>query len=240
MKSKIILTAAALAIVIPFGIANAKENEQSQARDAASRTQRVAELEDNTEVAAGAANEAARERVEQAKEAAKAKVEQAKEAAKARQIALKQDRCEASKSKLTEKLPQLSQNVTTIKSVLDAKYAKVTAIYESGKLSAGNYTELDQIILEKQKVAEAAIEGLDPSTITIDCNNNGLGVQLDSYRASLNEVKAALKDYRTALVEMVSALNAAADKAEAEESKPANDTDTAGGETTNTTDGEAN
>ena len=170
-----------------------------------------------------------RERIEQAKEAAKVKAEQAKEAAKARQLALKQDRCEAHKTKLTERLPQLSQNVTTIKKVLDEKYAKVTAIYKSGKLSTANYDELDAVIKEKQEVAATAISELDPVATTIDCNDNGLGVVLDSFRASLCEVKTALKDYRIALVDMVSALNAAADKAEAEEPKSEDDT------TTNTT-----
>ena len=237
MKSKIILTAAALAIIIPFGVANAKDDDEGQAtRSVTGKDQKVSEVE--TGELARAETEAVRERIEQAKETAKAKAEQAKEAAKARQLALKQDRCEANKAKLTERLPQLSQNVTTIKKVLDTKYAKVTAIYESGKLDTTNYAKLDDAIKEKQAAAAMAISELDPAATTIDCNDNGLGVVLDSYRAGLSEVKAALKEYHTALVDMVSALNAAADKAEAEGSKPEDDdamTNSAANTATNTT-----
>lgn len=214
MKSKAILLAAALAIVIPFGVANAKDNEQTSVREV-ENVQNVVESETNKDTER--MSQATQERAEQAKEAAKLKVEQAKEAAQERKIALKQDRCEARKEKLSEKLPQLSKGVESVKAALDAKLAKVQSIKESGKLNADNYDDLLAKVITAKGAAEGAISAISTPTATIDCNNNTLGVQLDTFRTTVNEAKAALKDYRTALVNVISALNAAADKAEASE-----------------------
>lgn len=214
MKSKAILVAAALAIVMPFGVAMAKDNEAlEQVKERGE--QKVAEVETGNSTTEQE-SEALKTRVEEAREAAKARVESAREAAKERKIALKQDRCEAQKDKLTERLPRLSQSVTSVKKVLDAKYEKVIAINKSGKLTVSNFDELDAEIKVKQQSAQTAVDNIDPATFAIDCNNNDLGVQLDSYRATVNEAKTALKGYRTALVNLVSALNASADKAEVE------------------------
>lgn len=218
MKSKAILLAAALAIVVPFGVANARDAERTPELEP--KTTRVNEVEKEIEVetekehTTTELSEAAKERVQQARDDAKAQVEQAREAAKERKIAVKQDRCETRKTKLTELIPRLSNSVTTIQGVLDAKYAKVQAIVASGKLTVDNYDELNANIAAKQAGAQTAIASANLSTVTIDCNDNSLGIQLDTFRTSLNEAKAALKEYRTALVKLISALNAAADKAE--------------------------
>lgn len=213
MKSKGILVLVALAILFPFTKVNAAPGTAGQpsANSAISGAKYVAvkEADDVTD----RENDVA-ERGKQASDAVKEKVQAARAAAENRKIALKQDVCQAHQEQLTERLPALSQSVNSIKKTLDSKYAQVTAIYTSGKLSVSNYADLDAQVKVAQAAANTAIANIDSSTVTIDCNNNDLGTQLDSFRATITVARSALNDYRTALVNLVSALSAAADKVE--------------------------
>lgn len=223
MKSKVILLAIAFAIVAPFSAANAVGNNVQTTTDTATVNEEDA-LKQAPNNTVTREPEVPGSRIEQAREAARAKVEHVQAEAKARKLALKQDRCETHRAKLTTQLPHLSQSVASIKKELDAKYVKVTDIYNSGKLTVSNFAALDAEIKAKQSAAQAAIDSVSATKVTIDCNNSGLGVQLDSYRATVTLAKTALKEYRTSLVNLASALNAAADKAEADTSKATNTT----------------
>ena len=206
MKSKLVAILVACAIVIPFGATASAETGKSG--DAAQQATQKAGEETTAQVQARVQQEQQQEA--QARDEATAKVKAARAAAESRKIALKQDICQAHKAQLIERVPALSKSVTTIKQVLDSKYTQITAIYNSGKLTVSNYDALNAQVLVDQQAAAAAVAAIDPGTITIDCNNNNLGMQLDSFRSTLDVARTALDNYRTTLVNLVSAMNASA------------------------------
>lgn len=160
------------------------------------------------------ATPAARERATSAKEAAKARVEQVKAEVKARKLTLATDRCEAKKAKLVAIVPKLGNGVTSVKASLDKNYDRIQAVHESGKLDASEYDTLVLAVDEAKAAAEASIESVDPSSITIDCENSELGTKLDGYRAVVQEARTSLKAYHKALVELVSSMNASSNSSE--------------------------
>ncbi len=222
MKSKLVLAFVALAIAFPFGATANAETTDTKGTDAQQSAQKAVgdatKTLQQTTTKLQQQQEQAQQQQEQQQEAqardeAKAKVEAARAAAQSRKIALKQDICQAHKAQLIEQIPALSKSVTTIKQTLDSKYSQITAIYNSGKLTVSNYTTLNAQVLVAQQAAAAAVAAIDPGTITIDCNNNNLGMQLDSFRSTLDVARTALDNYRTTLVDLVSAMNASANAA---------------------------
>ena len=160
------------------------------------------------------AEESLRERIANAKEAAKERALQAKAEAQERKLTLAADRCEAMKEKLVAVVPRLGNGVTSVKTSLDKNYDRIVAVHESGKLDTPDYDTLVSAVDEAKTAAEASIALVDPSSITIDCDNKGLGTQLDDYRSVIKAARDDLKSYHKALVGLVSAMNASSAKDE--------------------------
>ena len=160
------------------------------------------------------AEESLRERIANAKEAAKERALQAKAEAQERKLTLAADRCEAMKEKLVAVVPRLGNGVTSVKTSLDKNYDRIVAVHESGKLDTPDYDTLVSAVDEAKTAAEASMALVDPSSITIDCDNKGLGTQLDDYRSVIKAARDDLKSYHKALVDLVSAMNASSAKDE--------------------------
>lgn len=154
-------------------------------------------------------------RIKEAKENARERSTKAKEEAKQRKLEVSEKKCESMKGRIAEVVPKMQKGVTQVKSNLDKKYDRIKAIHDKGTLQTAEYDTLAAKVEEAKAQAETAISLIDPSTVTVDCAVKGLGTQLDSYRATVKEARTSLKVYRTALVNLVSAMHASADKQEA-------------------------
>lgn len=162
------------------------------------------------------------ERITAAKEAAKAKSLQAKAEAEQRKLTITQDRCDAMKDRLVTTVPKLSQGVNTVKATLDKNYTRIEAVHAKGTLNTPDYDSLVATVEEAKAKAETSISLIDPSSVTVDCASRGLGTQLDSYRSTLKEARTSLKEYRIGLVNLVSAMNASANKTSQESTNESN------------------
>lgn len=175
---------------------------------------------DSTETRRSAAvqkREEARARALERVEDREAKQAEIKAAAAARKLALKQDVCERRKERLESRLPRLSQAATTVKSVIDRKYERVTDFYEAKEWNLANYDELVANIETAKADAEASLEVVAGYQIEIDCESENLGEVLDEYRTAVNAAKESLKEYRKQLVELISSMKASAEAEEAED-----------------------
>jgi hypothetical protein len=162
-------------------------------------------------------------RAEEAKLNAQERVRAIKEKVTARKAELREGVCQRRQEKLDNAIDRLHTRTGRLKTVIDTMYARVKGFYESGQLTVENYAELTATIDTASADADAAVSAVESFTITVDCENNNLGSQLDGFRTAVSETRTALKDYRKALVDLISAMNNSA-KAEADNSN-SNDTE---------------
>lgn len=148
---------------------------------------------------------------ETAKANAKERAETLKNEAKARKAELRKDVCELRQAKLATMPSRVTKNATVLQTVLDRKYTRVQEFYASNNLSITNYENLKQNVDTAQASAQAAVSTLDEFNITIDCENPGIGQQLDGLRSATNDAKTKLKAYRKALVDLITAISSAID-----------------------------
>lgn len=153
----------------------------------------------------------------------------------ARKLELSEARCEAREAKLKELVPKLAKSANRLKMVMDKKYEQVQEFYASGRLTVENYEELVAAIELAKANAEQSLEALASYQIEVDCTQNGLGGQLDAYRTAVKETRDELKEYRKALVALISSLRAEAAEANSEEEPAgaAGQISNEGGDTTN-------
>lgn len=127
-----------------------------------------------------------------------------------RRAQIKKEVCERQQQTLTSVMPRLAQGATSVKSSMDTVYLRVAGFYESGQLTVENYDILVGNVETAKANAEAAIATIENQTFTLDCDNPSVGQQLDGYRLAVQSTQAALNDYKKALVELISAMRAAA------------------------------
>lgn len=140
--------------------------------------------------------------------------------AKARKIEFKKDVCEKRQAKLATIPSRVTKNSSVLQNVLDRKYTRVQDFYASKNLTIANYETLKQNVDTAQASAQAAVISLSEFNITINCDNPGIGQQLDGLRLATNDAKTKLKAYRKALVDLITAIS---------ESLEANNTEQASG-----------
>lgn len=151
-----------------------------------------------------------REKAEQRQAEAEVKVTEAREAAEERRLEVKAEVCERRQERLTQMLPRLSTGATTVLERIDTVFDRVQGFYEDGQLTVADYDTKVEAIVSAQATASTLVSALSESVPTIDCENMQLGVQLDTYRSATKDAREALKAYRAALVDLISALKAAA------------------------------
>lgn len=130
--------------------------------------------------------------------------------AQERRVRITQKVCERRQQSLVKVIPRLAQGAKSVKSSIDTVYARVASFYEQGQLTVANYGELVDNVESAKANAEAAIAAIGSQKFELDCGNAGAGQQLDGYRLAVQSARSALKDYKKALVELISAMKAAA------------------------------
>lgn len=148
-------------------------------------------------------------KAQEAKMKAEERVAEIKKKVAERKAEVNAEKCEAREARIQAKLPKLAKNATTLKTVIDRMYTRVQGFYAKGQLTVANYAELKTAVDTAKADAEEAIEAIDSFEFTFDCDTAGVGTQLDSYRTVVGEAKTALKEYRTKLVDLISAMKSA-------------------------------
>lgn len=158
------------------------------------------------------------ERGAEARETAQERRERAQAEASERQVQVRQDVCERQQDRLEEVLPRMATSAVRLLDVMDNMFDRVEGFYESGQLTVANYDELAGEVEDARTKAETAVEALEAeeSEFELDCDQPGIGKQLDGYRQLVGEARDDLRDYRDALVGLIQALRseAAQDSAE--------------------------
>lgn len=130
--------------------------------------------------------------------------------AETRRTQVRKDICERRQTQIQAIMPKLATSVTTLLAVMNRIYDRIQNFYASSKLTVSNYNELKAKVDEAKANAEDAAAAVTDFSFVLDCNNPSVGQQLDGYRSVIKEAKAALKEYRAALVNLIRALRAAA------------------------------
>lgn len=169
--------------------------------------------------------EQAQARSLEARQNAQERVEQIKQNVQERKATIKQDVCERKQEQLTAAIPRLTTGASSNKKVLDIMYERVRGFYADGQLTVANYDELDANVAVAKAEAETMLAAVNSYEFVVDCNNPGLGEQLDGFRMSVNTAKDSLKAYRKQLVALISAMRAEA----AEQSESSTESETVEG-----------
>lgn len=154
--------------------------------------------------------EQAETRAEETRTTAEQRKQEVMQQVEERRAEIKQDVCERRQQALTNVMPRLAQGATSVKQSMDTMYDRVVGFYESGQLTVDNYETLVGAIETAKANAETALATVEGQTFTLDCTDPNVGQQLDGYRLSIQEARTVLKEYKKALVDLISALKAAA------------------------------
>lgn len=130
--------------------------------------------------------------------------------AQARTAQLRTDVCERKEQQLNQLMPGMSRRATALLTAMDAVYGRVQQFYETGQLTVDNYDELKAGVDTAQTEAAAAVQTLQDYEFDLNCDDRQAGGDLDSFRLSAGEAKESLKAYRAELVNLISAMRAAA------------------------------
>lgn len=119
--------------------------------------------------------------------------------------------CEQKRTRLQTVARTMYQGAESVKTTLDTAYGRITAFYDKGQLTVANYQQyVDKIELAKQE-ATAAMGALQQrENSDIDCADAKTSARLEGDRLAGEGTKTALKQYRTELVNLISALKSEA------------------------------
>jgi hypothetical protein len=163
------------------------------------------------------------ERREAAAQRAEERAAQIGEQNEVRRAQIMESVCERRAEHFSQLIPRLATGAASLQTAMDTVYERVQGFYESGQLSVANYDELKANVDAVQLEADAAVQAAATYEFELDCATPGAGQQLAGFRVAMSEAREALKDYRTELVALISALRAeAAEDAAGEEENDQN------------------
>lgn len=152
----------------------------------------------------------ARVRAQEARQTSQQRVEAIKLEVQTRRTQIKQEVCERREAQLQQKIPHLANSSKRLLGVIDKIYTRVQGFVAGGQLTDPNYDTLKANVDAKQADATAAVEALGEFEFELDCANPNIAEQLDGFRTAVRGARAELKEYRKALVELISSLRAQA------------------------------
>ncbi|MDX1765380.1 MAG: hypothetical protein R3313_00340 [Candidatus Saccharimonadales bacterium] len=149
-------------------------------------------------------------RIAERKAEAKEKVEEKRAQRELKTQEKRQEACERRLAKLASSMDRIQTQATKHLGVIDSFFEKVQGFYDSGQLTVSNYDELLVAAEAAQENAQIEVEALGDLNVEIDCEDPEVAVDIGSYKQGTSMVKQALKDYRKALVSLISSMRAAA------------------------------
>ncbi|MBX4190719.1 hypothetical protein KW794_01385 [Candidatus Saccharibacteria bacterium] len=140
-------------------------------------------------------------------------------------VAERQKACTARQNNLNKKMANSVSWAKKHKSVIDTAYARVKAFHDSKKLEVSNYDTLTAAVDLAQANAQTSIEALETLNVKVDCTSQTPASSVSAFKQAVKDTRDSLKDYRKALVSLITALKGASTGTHTEDSSPTNNTE---------------
>ena len=197
MMLSLVAVAFVTAITLGYGSA-AQAIDISQAEKARENSETVRQAAEEKKAAA-------RERAEAAKARAQEKVTQAKE----RLEGAKLKACEAREKRITQTMEQMSKRGTNHIEVITKISDRVQAFYTEKGRTVENYDALVADVAAKKQAAEQAVANAQSVGDVFSCDSDSPKIASQEFRAAHMTQVAALKEYRTAVKNLITAVKSA-------------------------------
>lgn len=119
--------------------------------------------------------------------------------------------CQAKESAIKKRMKQLIKLATTMQEKFDAIAGRVEEYYASKVVPSGktvaNYDSLVADIQTKKGAVQTALTTAQGHAGSFACDGNDPKGQLTQFREDMQAVKSALKDYRTAIKNLIVAVH---------------------------------
>lgn len=148
---------------------------------------------------------AAQERAEQAKTEAQARVAENKQRLEGKKL----EACEAREQRINRTMEQMTARGENHIAVFTKITDRVKAFYEEKGRTAANYDELVADIDTKKQAAEAAVESARSVGDVFSCDSDSPKIASEQFREAHKAQVAALKEYRTAVKNLIVAVKSA-------------------------------
>lgn len=186
--------------------------------DSTSTTTRVAEAEPTTDTENQAETESTdsstgprAEEVKKRRAELELKIEAIKAENKVRLTDARLKACENHQTQINNIIQKRSQQATNQLAVFTKISDQVQAFVKSKNLTVANYDTLVSAINDKQAAAQAAIDA--NSAVKFDCSTASADKPGILPRTTIDAVRTALQDYRTAIKNLIVQVKASAEKA---------------------------
>lgn len=135
--------------------------------------------------------------------------------------------CDARKTALTNRMSNAVEASQRHKAVFDSLYTKIKTFYTSKNLNVASYADLSSKVDTARTDAATEITALQSLDITVDCTQaDSLAGKVSAFQAALSATRDSLKAYRTALVNLITAIHGASSAHSSSGSSTNNDTST--------------
>ncbi|HET6863946.1 MAG TPA: hypothetical protein VFH37_01990 [Candidatus Saccharimonadales bacterium] len=146
---------------------------------------------------------------EQFRELAQQKNQQAKLNHQEQTQAQREKVCEIHKTNLTRRMGNAVKVAEQHKTNIDRIYTKVKDFYTSKQLNVTNYSDLTAKVDTAQTNAQTAIDALKALDVNVDCTSQTVADSVTAFQQAVTNVRDSLKTYRSALVDLITALKGA-------------------------------
>jgi hypothetical protein len=120
--------------------------------------------------------------------------------------------CEARRAGLTTRSANYSRNAKKHLDTFNTVYDKVLAFQAEKQLTAGDFATLKATADAKKAAAISAVAALEDPSVTIDCTASDPAVGVATLKTSVGNARKSLQEYRTAIKNLVAALQSAKDE----------------------------
>lgn len=135
----------------------------------------------------------------------------ARQAAQTRLQDAKLKSCQARENAIKQRSSSLTQLVTTMEEKFDRIEKRVEDYYNSKVVSSGktvsNYASLISDIQTKKAAVPSALTKAQNDVTDFSCTSDNPKVQMTQFRVDMQSAKAALKDYRTSIKNLIVAVH---------------------------------
>lgn len=154
--------------------------------------------------------ETLREKILERRENVQEKRQEVREKITAKRDEQKVKRCEVKEKVLTNRINSLNRLVTNIEDKFSAIVERVKAHYTNKVLPTGrtveNYDSYLADIDTKKAAVDSALASAKTNANTFTCDSDDPKAQLTQFKEDMQAVKAALKDYKTAIRNLIVAV----------------------------------
>ena len=125
-------------------------------------------------------------------------------------LTVRKEVCEQKKVKLQTATRTMYQGAASVKGNLDKMYDRIVTFYENDQLTVPNFEQQIQKIELTRQLTINHMQTLQArETPEVDCADVKTASRLEGDRLAGQEVKSALKQYRTELVDLISSMRSA-------------------------------